>query len=108
MHERHRQSIRCLDPPSYQEGSKYPWIIELRPLSNFRLWVKYSDGIEGEVDLSDLADTVLFEDWHKPGIFDQVGIGEYGQVFWTPDASLCPDSLYIELTEPADEEPVYA
>ncbi|MDE0070749.1 MAG: DUF2442 domain-containing protein [Caldilineaceae bacterium] len=96
------------DPPSYQEGSKYPWVIRLKPMNDFRLWVEYSDGIKGEVDLSDMAQTELFEDWKRPGMFEQVTIGEYGEVYWTSDANLCPDSLYIELTEPSGEEPVHA
>ena len=108
MLRRSRQTSGSSDPPSYQKGSKYPWITELRPLKNFRLWIKYSDGIEGEVDLSDMAGTELFEDWQKPGLFEQVRIGDYGQVFWTEDASLCADALYIELTESMNKDSVYA
>ena len=50
------------------------------------------------IDLSDLTDTELFADWQKAGVFEQVKIGEYGEVLWTEDASLCADSLYLDLT----------
>ncbi len=91
------------DPPSYQQGSKYPWVIDLKPLDNFQLWLKYSDGKEGTIDLSDVAHTELFSDWQQPGVFDAVKIGEYGEVYWTPDANLCADSLYLDIV--AQESP---
>ncbi len=33
------------------------WVrpIEVRALAPYRIWLRYDDGIEGEVDLSDLA-----------------------------------------------------
>ena len=90
--------------PSYQEESRFPWVIELEAREKYRLWLRYSDGTEGVVDLSDMAHTELFADWQKPGIFEQVEIGEYGEVFWTEDASLCADSLYLDLTKQTLEE----
>jgi hypothetical protein len=84
--------------PSYQEESRFPWVIELEAREKYRLWLRYSDGTEGVVDLSDMAHTELFADWQKPGIFEQVVIGEYGEIVWTDDASLCADSLYLDLT----------
>ena len=84
--------------PSYQEESRFPWVIELEAREKYRLWLRYSDGTEGVVDLSDMAHTELFADWQKPGIFGQVNLGKYGEVIWTEDAALCADSLYLELT----------
>ena len=85
--------------PSYQEGSKFPWVIGLEARGRYRLWLRYSDGTEGEIDLSDMADTELFSDWQKPGAFEQVEIRDYGEVFWTEDAALCADSLYLDLSD---------
>ncbi len=90
--------------PSYQEESRFPWVIELEARDKYKLWLRYSDGTEGEIDLSDMADTELFADWQKPGAFEQVEIGEYGEVHWTEDASLCADSLYLDLTDQSFEE----
>ena len=56
------------------------------------------------IDLSDLTDTELFADWQKAGVFEQVKIGEYGEVLWTEDASLCADSLCLDLTNQTFEE----
>lgn len=30
-------------------------IVEVRPSDGYRIWLRFSDGAEGEVDLSDLA-----------------------------------------------------
>ena len=84
--------------PSYQEGSRFPWVIELEARDKYRLWLRYSDGTEGDIDLSAMADTELFSDWQKPGAFEQAKLGKYGEVIWTEDAALCADSLYLELT----------
>ena len=90
--------------PSYQEGSNFPWVTGLEARENYKLWLRYSDGTEGEVDLSDMAGTELFADWKVPGLFEQVKLGEYGEVFWTEDASLCADSLYLDLTNQTFDE----
>ena len=40
-----------------------PQPIEVKPLENHRIWVKYSDGVEGEVDLSNLVGKGVFVVW---------------------------------------------
>ncbi len=32
--------------------------VEVRPLSGYRIWLRYADGVEGEVDLSHLKTPV--------------------------------------------------
>lgn len=34
--------------------------VEVKALPNYKLWVKYSDGVQGEVDLSHLVGRVSF------------------------------------------------
>ena len=34
--------------------------VEVKALSDYRLWVRYSDGVTGEVDLSHLAGKGVF------------------------------------------------
>ena len=38
--------------------------IKVKPLDNYKLWVKYSDGIEGIVDLSNLVGKGIFSLWN--------------------------------------------
>jgi len=85
-------------------------VIEARPLPDFRLWLKFADGVAGEVDLSDLAGHGVFERWNAPGEFEKVQVGQSGDVKWGEDLDLCPDALYMEVTglRPEDCIPNFA
>ncbi|HEX7010967.1 MAG TPA: DUF2442 domain-containing protein [Phycisphaeraceae bacterium] len=70
-----------------------PKLVDIKPLPNYRLWLRYEDGIEGEVDLSDLAGRGVFAAWQEPGAFDRVSIGTGGEAAWVSGTDLCPDML---------------
>jgi len=72
--------------------------VEVRPLPNYRIWLRYADGNEGEVDLSHLAGHGVFAVWHTEGVFAKVRLGPNGEVAWPGDVDLCPDALYLRLT----------
>lgn len=78
--------------------------IAVKALTDFRIWLRYSDGTEGEVDLSDLASRGVFTIWDQPGVFESVTIGPGRAIHWTDEVELCPDSLYMRLTGKAPEE----
>ena len=66
--------------------------------------MRYADGAEGVVDLSDLAQTPLFRDWRGDVPFESVKLDKAGFIVWNDRMDLCPDALYLELTgkDPAD------
>lgn len=76
--------------------------VEDRP--KFRLWLRFSDDVEGEVDLSHLAGRGVFEIWDEPGVFESVRLGPAGSVAWNDEIELCPDSLYLKITGKRPEE----
>lgn len=78
--------------------------VELKALSNYKLWLRYSDGVEGEVDLSHLAGKGVFDLWNDYENFEKAYIGESGQIVWSDDIDMCSDSLYMRLTEKTPEE----
>lgn len=78
--------------------------IELQALETYRLWLKYDDGTEGTVDLSDLADRGVFKAWNEPGVFGKAHITEDGAVAWTDEIELCSDALYLRLTDQTSDE----
>jgi hypothetical protein len=81
-----------------------PKLLEVRPLSQFMLWVRYEDGAEGEVNLTDLAGRGVFKSWEEPGFFQSVTIGAQGELSWGEDIDLCPDAVYMRLTAKTPEE----
>ncbi len=76
----------------------------VRALPNYRIYLEFSDGMKGEVDLSDLAGGGVFEAWDNPGFFEKVHIGRHREVRWDDEIELCADSLYLKLTGKTPEE----
>lgn len=81
-----------------------PRPLEVNPRRDHRIWIRYSDGVKGEVDLSDLAGRGVFELWNDPAQFDRVHIGAGRAVSWTEQVELCPDAVYLRLTGKSLEE----
>ena len=78
--------------------------VEVRALEPHRLWLRYDDGVEGEVDLSNLASRRLFAAWQDPSFFSAVRLDPGGFVVWSDDIDLCGDALYLKLTGMSPEE----
>ncbi len=78
--------------------------IAIKPLDNYRLWVKFSDGVEGIADLSDLAGKGVFAFWNDHRAFEKVRIGSSGEIVWSDQVDLCPDSIYLKVTGKQPEE----
>jgi hypothetical protein len=79
-------------------------LVEVKVLPGYRLWLRYADGVEGEVDMSDLAGRGVFEAWNDRLFFENVRIGETGAPVWGSDIELCSDALYLRLTGKAAED----
>ena len=66
--------------------------------ANYRIWIEFEDGEQGEIDLSHLAGQGVFKAWLDPEFFQDVRIIDNDTVLWGNDIDLCPDALYMELT----------
>ena len=73
-------------------------LVEIRPKENYRLFVRYDDGVSGDVDLSAYAGRGVFAAWQEPGVFDQVRLADAGHPEWPGGIDLCPDAIYMKLT----------
>lgn len=78
--------------------------IAVRALPGYRLWVRYADGVEGEVDLSHLAGRGVFTVWDEPGAFEAVYVSQSGAIAWSEDIDLCPDAVYMRITGKTPEQ----
>ena len=75
-----------------------PTPIEIKPLDGYKIWLRYEDGVEGEVDLSDVAGKGVFAAWNDRAFFESARLDEYGDIAWGDEIGLCQDALYMEIT----------
>ncbi len=82
-------------------------LLDVRALSGYKLRLRYADGAEGDVDLSEFAGRGVFKLWDNRGAFERAHIGEFGQVAWNDEVEMCADALYLRLTgkRPEDDFP---
>ena len=79
-------------------------LIAAKPLPKYTLWLQYEDGVKGEVDLSHLVGKGVFAAWKDHRAFEQVRIGDSGELLWGDTLDLCPDAMYLRLTGKSPEQ----
>ena len=72
-------------------------IVELRVGENYRVWLRFSDGVEGEVDFSGKPRTGVFAFWNDYRNFRQARVGDAGELVWNDQVDFCPDSLWSQI-----------
>lgn len=75
-------------------------IIEVQYLSNLKIYLRFEDGVEGELDLSSfISFDGIFEPLREPSEFAKISVHpELGTVVWPNGTDLDPDVLYSKLT----------
>ena len=81
-----------------------PTIIEAKPLANYNLHIKFSDGVEGIVDLSKYAGKGIFVLWNDYSKFEQVSIGSAGQLVWNDEVDMDGLAMYLGITGKKPED----
>jgi len=74
-------------------------VIAAEPRGDFKVWVRFENGVEGEADLSDLAGRGVFKRWtENPAEFGQVKVdSESGTLIWPGGLDVAPDRLYADV-----------
>ena len=72
-------------------------VTKVKALDNYSIFVCFSDGVHGSVDLNHLAHKGIFQEWDKNNLFTQVHIDDYGAIAWNDDIDICPDNVYLQL-----------
>jgi Protein of unknown function (DUF2442) len=66
-------------------------IVTCKPRPNYRVWIRFDDGLEGEVDLSYLVGQGVFSAWESVEFFNQVKIDpKTDTLTWGDDIDLDP------------------
>jgi len=75
-------------------------IVAAEPLGDYRLHLRFEDGVQGWIDLAPLISFHgVFEPLKDPAYFAQVRVDpELGTVAWPNGADLDPDVLYARIT----------
>jgi hypothetical protein len=79
-------------------------LVAVKALAPYRIWLKYDNGVEGVVDVSEYAGKGVFALWNDPAAFHDVHLGSSGEVIWGDSVDLCPDALYVKLTGQRPED----
>jgi hypothetical protein len=82
-----------------------PKPIETRAQNLYKIWVKYEDNTEGEVDLSHLKNKPIFEPWRDLTFFKSVYIDKKtNAISWDENIQLCPNNIYLKIKGMSFEE----
>ena len=76
-----------------------PRPVDVRALEPYRIWLRYDNGVEGQVDLSYLAGKGMCVAWEDHEFFAGVYIGPLEGISWSERIDLCPDDMYMRLTD---------
>ncbi len=79
-------------------------IINVTVLENYKVKLEYADGRQGIANLSDLVGKGVFVLWNDYNAFQNVKIGSSGELSWSDQIDLCPDSLYLKITNQEPED----
>ena len=70
------------------------YVTEVRVTTGYRVWVRFNDGTEGEVDLGNELDGPVFEPLRDRALFAQVRVDpEVHTIAWPNGADLAPEFL---------------
>jgi Protein of unknown function (DUF2442) len=73
-------------------------ITSLKILENYRVWLHFNDGVEGEIDFSSKPRSGVFAFWNEYDNFRKARIDEVGALVWNDQIDFCPDSLWLQVT----------
>lgn len=72
--------------------------VEARP--HYRVWLRFEDGLEGELSLAHLVGHGVFAPWTDEAEFRKVFVDpESGTIAWPGGVDLAPDALHHRLKE---------
>ena len=79
-------------------------LVEAQPRQGYDVWLRFGDGTEGVVDLSDVGGKGVFASLADRRVFEAVTVNAAGALEWPGGLDLCGDALYLRLTGKTAEE----
>ena len=81
-----------------------PKIVKAQPLDDYKIRLKFADGVTGEVDLSHLAGRGVFALWNNYENFKKISVEGGRWLAWSDDIDIDADTLYMKLTGKTPDE----
>ena len=73
-------------------------VVEVKYLHDYVIWVRFNDGVSGEVDLSPEVEGEVFGPMQDKALFKTVKVDPFTQtIVWDNGADLAPEFLYDNL-----------
>jgi len=77
-------------------------LVEARYVRDYVIWLRFSDGAAGEVDLRDELDGTVFEPLREIAVFQRVCLHpELHTIVWPNGADFAPEFLHERVRVPA-------
>lgn len=76
-----------------------PQLMRAEARAGYRIFVVFSDGLEGEIDLSSRLFGEVFEPLQDEKLFEQVFVDAFGVPTWPNGGDLAPDAIYEQLRQ---------
>ena len=73
-----------------------PDVVEARPVGGYRVYIRFDDGVAGEVDLAAVIDFEgVFAPLRAPDRFAEFHVApDLGTICWPNGADIAPETLY--------------
>jgi hypothetical protein len=84
-----------------------PKVQFVKPLTDYKLYLEFDDGVKGEVDLSSWVGKGVFNVWSNENNFRKFHITPSKKIEWNEDIDMDPDSFYLKLINKTFEEYAY-
>lgn len=73
-------------------------VTEARYLQDYRIWLRFDDGTEGEIDLAGELNGEVFEPLRDRTVFASFAVNpDTGTIEWPDGADLAPEFLYARI-----------
>jgi hypothetical protein len=77
-------------------------VLEAKVVSDFVVWIRFNDGVEATIDLSNELDGPIFEPLRDPAYFRQLEVNpDIHTITWPNGADFAPEFLYEKAPVPA-------
>ena len=84
------------------EHAEWAWplvdVVHARYVDRYTIWVRFENGVEGDVDFSDLLGRGVFSAFYDIEFFKRFYV-EDGTIVWTDQIDIAPEFLYRKVHE---------